>query len=149
MFPRAELRDLRGTFDLEPDELSVANGSARVGDSSASHLDGRLSFSKDAERPYSLKATLSFDNVDSAPIFRAINPDRSPEVEGRFDVVSHLTGSGTGLGEILEGAQGDLRLSSKDGRFRALRTDIVDSIKQAPLQSSWMPWTRCNVTPWR
>jgi hypothetical protein len=132
VFPRAELRDLRGTFDLEPDEVSVTNGSARVGDSSASHLDGRLSFSKDAERPYSLKATLSFDNVDSAPIFRAINPDRAPEVEGRFDVVSHLTGSGAGLSDLLEGAQGDLRLSSKDGRFRALRTDIVDSIKQAP-----------------
>jgi hypothetical protein len=132
VFPRAELRDLRGTFDLEPDGLSVMNGSARVGDSSASHLDGMLSFSKDSERPYSLKATLSLDNVDSAPIFREINPNRAPEVEGRFDVVSHLTGSGAGLGELLEGAQGDLRLSSRDGRFRALRTDIVDSIKQAP-----------------
>jgi hypothetical protein len=132
VFPRAELRDVRGTFDLEPDELSVMNGSAKVGDSSASHLDGRLSFSRDAERPYSLRATLSLDNVDSAPIFRGFNPDSAPEVEGRFDVVSHLTGSGAGLGELLEGAQGDLRLSSKDGRFRALRTDIVDSIKQAP-----------------
>jgi hypothetical protein len=132
VFPRVELRDLRGTVHLEPGELSAEDASAKLGDSSASHLDGRLVFAKGADRPYSLRATLSFDNVDSAPLFRAINPGQAPEVEGRFDVMSHLTGSGVGLGDLLEGAQGDLRLSSKDGRFRALRTDIVDSIRQAP-----------------
>jgi hypothetical protein len=131
-FPRVELRDARGTLHFEADSLTVEDGSATVGDGSASRIDGQVSFSPGARLPYTLTASVSVDNVDSAPFFRAVNPDRPPEVEGRFDITSHFTGTGTGARDLLDRAQGDLRLSSKDGRFRALRTDIVDSIRQAP-----------------
>jgi hypothetical protein len=131
-FPRVELRDVRGTLHVESGSLAVEGGSAKIGDGSSCGIDGQLSFSPGTERPYALKAAISLGNVDSAPLFRAINPDRAPEVDGRFDVTSHLTGSGEGFKDLLERAQGDLRLSSHDGRFRALRTDIVDSIKQSP-----------------
>jgi hypothetical protein len=131
-FPRIELRDVRGTLHVEADSLSLEGGAANVGDASTSRLEGQLAFVPEAQLPYSLKASLVLGNVDSAPFFRAINPGRVPEVEGRFDVASHITGSGVGAADLLAGAQGDLRLTSHDGRFRALRTDIVDSIKQAP-----------------
>jgi hypothetical protein len=132
LFPRVDLRDVRGTLLIEPDSLSIEGGSAAVGEGSAARFDGLLVFSRGAERPYSFKATVSVGNVDSAPIFQAINPDKPPVLDGRFDIASHLTGSGTGVGDLLDRVQGDLRLSSKDGRFRALRTDVVDLIKQAP-----------------
>ncbi len=131
-FPRVELRDVRGTLHVEADTLTLEGGSANVGDASTSKLEGQLAFDSAAPRPYALKASLALGNVDSVPFFRAINPDRVPDVEGRFDVATHISGSGEGAADLLAVAQGDLRLSSHDGRFRALRTDIVDSIKQAP-----------------
>jgi hypothetical protein len=131
-FSRIELQNLRGTLRIDGDSFALEGATASIGDGSAASADGQLSFSPGADRPYALKARVSIRNLDSAPLFRAINPDRPPQVEGRFDVTSHLTGTGAGLRDLLEGAQGDLRLTSKDGRFRALRTDVVDSIKQAP-----------------
>jgi hypothetical protein len=131
-FPRVELRDVRGTLHVEPLSLAIEGGSATVGDGSASTIEGQLAFSRDAEQPYALKASVAVADVDSAPFFRAINPGRAPDVEGRFDVTCRVTGSGNRISDLLDGAQGGLRLSSHDGRFRALRTDIVDSIRQAP-----------------
>jgi hypothetical protein len=130
--PRAELRDVRGTLVLEPASLSVEEGSANLGDGCSSRFAGRLEFVPGGERPYSLKGTVSLDNVDAGRLFRAANPDRSPAIDGRFDITGHVTGAGRGLQDLLDAAQGDLRLSSKDGRFRALQTDVIDAIKQAP-----------------
>jgi hypothetical protein len=130
--PRVDLRNVRGTLALDPSSLALEGGSAGFADSSAARVDAQIGFSPGDDRPYALRATVSLSNVDSAPFFTEVSPDRPPAVEGRFDVVSHLTGSGTGPGDLLDRAQGDLRLSSKDGRFRALQTDIVDSIKQTP-----------------
>jgi hypothetical protein len=130
--PRLELRDVRGTVVLDPASLSVEAGSANLGDGCVSRFEGRLEFSPDAGQPYALRSSLSLDNVDSGRLFRAANPDKPPAIEGRFDVTGHVTGAGEGLQELLDSAQGDLRLSSKDGRFRALQTDVIDAIKQAP-----------------
>jgi hypothetical protein len=131
-FPRVELRNVRGTLGIERDSLSAAGGTASLGDGSLARLDGRIDFTGGAVRPYSLRASLSLDNVDSAPLFRSISPDRAPLIEGRFDVVSHLTGGGTGVADLLDRLQGELTLTSKSGIFRALQTDVVESIKQAP-----------------
>ena len=130
--PNVELRDIRGTLTVDEDSLTLAGGSANFGDASALRLDGVLEFAREAARPYALRATVALDHLDSAPLFRAINPDKPPAIEGRFDITGQLTGSGEGLQDILEGAQGDLKLSSKDGRFRALQTDIIESVKQVP-----------------
>jgi len=132
LFPRVDLRDVRGILIVDKDMLSLDGGSATVGDSSAARVEGQLAFTRGAERPYSLKAAVSVDNVDSGPIFRAMSPGKPPAVEGRFDISSSLTGSGVGLADLLDRAQGELRLSSKGGRFRALSTGVVDQIKQAP-----------------
>jgi hypothetical protein len=131
-FPRVELRDVRGTLRVEADSLALEGGSATVGDGSAARVDAKVAFSPGVPRPYAVTASVSIDNVDSAPLFRAINPNRPPDVEGRFDLTSHFSASGAGIPEILDAAQGAVRVSSRDGTFRALRTDIVDSIRQAP-----------------
>lgn len=132
LFPRVDLRDIRGILHVDASTLSLESGSATVGASSASHLEGKIAFAPGAVRPYSFTAAVSVDNVDSAALFREINPDRAPAIEGRFDIAGHLAGSGEGATDLLETAQGDLKLSSKGGRFMALHTDVVDQIKQAP-----------------
>jgi hypothetical protein len=130
--PRVELRDVRGAIVMEPASLRIESGTAGIGDGTAARIDGELKFSPGEELPYAFWTSIAVDNIDSAPFFRAMDPDKPPAIEGRFDLSSRLTGGGRELGDLLEGIQGECKVSSKDGRFRALRTDVIDSIKQAP-----------------
>ena len=129
--PHADLREVRGTLVIEHGSIALSGGTANVADGSPARVDGQVAFNPAADNPYSFRAAVSVDNVDSAPIFTAFDPDKAPVVEGSFDVEANLSGTGQSPGDLLEASQGDLRLSSKGGQFRALRTDIVDSIKQA------------------
>jgi hypothetical protein len=61
-----------------------------------------------------------------------MDPDKPPAVEGRFAIDARVAGAGAGLRELLQGIQGDFRLASKDGQFRALQTDAIDAVRQAP-----------------
>ena len=128
---RIEVHNLRGTLTLTPGSLRLDSGMASTGESSAFRADGELSFSPDGAGAYALTATVSADNLDSAPLFKAISPDRPPVIEGTFDVAAHLKAAGAGARELLAGVQGDCRLSSKGGRFRALHTGVLDEAKQA------------------
>ena len=127
---RVELRDVRGTLHLEPLALTLEGGSAGFGDAGTVRAEGRLAYGAGDRLPYSLSASVSADNVDSAPLFLAADPDRPPVVEGRFDVASRVTGAAERPGDLLDRVQGSFKFSSKDGKFRALRTDITDAVKQ-------------------
>jgi hypothetical protein len=127
-----DLRNVRGTLVLEPQVLRIESGMAATGESSAMRFDGDLAFAAGAPAPYSLKATVSANNVDSAPLFSALDSSKPPAVEGLFDIEAHVSSSGAGLRDLVDRLQGDCKLASKDGRFRALRTDAIESVKQAP-----------------
>ena len=129
---KVDLRDVRGTLFADPSSLEVASGSATLGGGGTARLDGRLIFLAGAPSPYSFHADLSIGSLDSAPLFKSIDPSKPALIDGRFDVESHLRGVGTGAGDLLDGLQGDVKLLSKDGAFRALHANIIDSIKQAP-----------------
>jgi hypothetical protein len=126
----AELRNLRGTLTIAPESIHLESGMAAVGDASAFRADGDLVFTAGSDRPFSLKAAVSADNIESAPLFAALDPAGAPEIEGRFDVSGHMSGSGAGLDEILSTAQGDCTLASKDGVFRMLQVEIPEAAKQ-------------------
>jgi hypothetical protein len=130
--PRVDLGDVRGMVVIEPTSLRIESGTASIGEGSAARLDGELKFERGAGRPYSFWTSVAVDNIDSAPLFRSMDPDRAPAIEGRFDLTSRLTGTGERLGDLADRAQGECKLSSRDGRFRVLRTDVTDSVKQAP-----------------
>ncbi len=130
--PGVVLGDARMTLVLDPAFLEIQDGSANFGDASSARMDGKLTFERGAERPYSCLANLQLANVDSTPLFRAIDPDRPAAIEGRFDLSGRLTASGAAPAELLMGAQGGCKLSSRDGKFRALRTEAMEAIKQAP-----------------
>jgi len=61
-----------------------------------------------------------------------MDPDGLPQIDGRFDISGRLSGDAGGLGDLLDRAQGDCKLSSKDGIFRVLRTDVTEAVKQIP-----------------
>ena len=130
--PKVDLSDVRGTLRVAPDSIEVESGSAKLSSGGSARLDGRITFAAAAPLPLSFRANLFVDGLDSGALFRSIDPERPPIVDGRFDCEGHLTGSGTGPAELLDSVQGDARLVSKLGTFRALRADAIDSIRQAP-----------------
>ena len=129
---RVELSAVRGTLRLESDSLSIEGGTATLDGGGAGRIEGRLDFRPKEAVPLLLKADVSVDGVDAAAFFRAMDPGRAPAIEGRFDVSSHLTSGASRIPDLPGMVQGSLRLSSKDGTFRALRTDIIDQVRQAP-----------------
>lgn len=126
------LRDVRGSVAVAPASLKVESAMAGVGDASAVRLDGVVAFAQGGDAPYALTAEVSADNLDSAPLFLALDPSRPPAVEGRFDLAGHVAGAGADLDGILSALQGDCRLTSKDGRFRMLQVDVAGAFKQTP-----------------
>jgi len=131
-FPRVDLHNLRGTLRLESTALTVEAGTANLGGESRGTFEGGVSFAPANSVPYTLQAKFEVANVDSAPIFQEFDPDRAALIEGRFTITGNVTGSGHRPAELLSQVTGSLRLSSKDGVFRALRTGVIDSIKQDP-----------------
>jgi hypothetical protein len=131
--PHFLLSDLRGGVALDPDSLKIDSATARLGDGSGARFDGELLFSRsDAQKPYSFRANVAANNVDSAPLFRAIDPDETPEVEGRFDFEGRLKGRALAAADLMDEAQGECTVSSKGGQFRILRTDAIEPLKQTP-----------------
>jgi hypothetical protein len=129
-FPRADLKDLRGVLRIDSDSLAIDDGSAGLGGGSAVKFSGKLAYDPGQAKPYSFKASLSVDGVDSAPFFTAANAGRAPAVEGKFAVNATLSGSAPSPGELPAAAQGEAKLSSRGGVVRVLHADVLDSIKQ-------------------
>jgi len=131
-----DLRDVGGTVQLDPGSLRIAGGRAMVGSGCGVKIDGGLAFDGRAERPYVLGATVGVTHFDSAQLFAALDPIHPPTIDGKFNAESRLAGDGANLGELLDRLQGETRLTSRGGIFRALRADVTDSIRQTPSRLS-------------
>ncbi len=131
-FPKLGLGDLRGTLRMDPTALAIESGTATLSSGGTARLDGRLVFEPAETRPLSFTANLALASLDSGALFRSIDPSRPPLVDGRFDCEGQVGGRGTSPKDLLEAVQGDVKLVSKLGTFRALHADAIDQIRQAP-----------------
>ncbi|MFI5356445.1 MAG: hypothetical protein ACHQ4G_03835 [Opitutales bacterium] len=122
------MSDLSGQLRLEPTGLMVDHWQAGLGDGSGLKLEGSVRFRSTEARPYVFGAQLDITNFDSAPLFKAINPNQPPQVEGRFNLTSKLNAQARNVGELLAGATGDLTLTSKGGTFRLLTANVASKV---------------------
>jgi hypothetical protein len=129
-FPRFSLGDVRGSLSVEPGSIELEGGSARFGDDCRARVSGKVVFVPAVQKPYSLRATVAVSGLESGPLLRAINPEAPPPVEGRFDLTGELTSGGAGVRDLVDGLQGQCRLSSGSGSFRALRTGAIEPLRQ-------------------
>ena len=131
-----DLREVGATVQLDPASLKIAAGKATVGAGCGVMIEGGLSFDPTAERPYGLDATVAINDFESAQLFAAIDPSRPPTIDGKFNATARLSGRYATVDEIPDRLQGEFRLASRGGLFRALRADVSESIKQTPSKMS-------------
>jgi hypothetical protein len=131
-----EVADVGGTIRIDAGSLKLDGIRAGFTEGSELKLNGGVTFTAASANPYALAANLDVTNFDPAPVFRALNPNQPPTVEGKFTVASQLTGSARNLGEIGDHAHGDFTLTSKGGTFRALSSDVSSKVEAATKTAS-------------
>ncbi|MEO6874025.1 MAG: hypothetical protein ABI222_04310 [Opitutaceae bacterium] len=128
---QVQVTDVSGLLRVEPEAIKLEDGNAAFGPDSTVRVSGSVTHDENRAKPYVLTADFALNNFDVAPALRALNPTKPPTVEGRVNVVSHLTGAGTTLEEMADRTRGDLKLTGKSGIFRALATDLPDQIQKS------------------
>jgi len=120
VYGQFEVNDIAGDLKIGPDALALDQLRAVLGSGGEARLAGAVNFAGDAPEPYSLKANVAVSEVDSAPLFRALDPSKPPTVEGKFTLSGQVTSSGMNADDLGQQAQGDMSLTSKGGIFRGL-----------------------------
>jgi hypothetical protein len=120
VYRQFEVNDIAGELKIGPDTLALDQLRAVLGSGGEARLTGAVNFAGNAPRPYSLKADVAISDVDSAPLFRALDPSKPPTVEGKFNLSGQFAGRGLNAADLGQRAQGDATLTSKSGIFRGL-----------------------------
>lgn len=129
--PQFELRNIGGTMRVEAGALKLDAIQAGTGESGALKLQGSVGFNSRQAQPYDLNAEMKVKDFDAAPLFRALDPTRAPQLEGRFDLDSKLVGHGRNPLELLDQTRGNAQLTSTGGVFRLLSADVSSKVEQA------------------
>lgn len=130
-----EIANVAGVLRLDAGAVKFEGVRAGIGAEGELKADGGLTFDAKAKEPYALAAALTVTNFDTGPLFRAINPTKTPTLEGRFNVASKVAGAGQTIGALAERARGSFDVSSKGGVFRGLAA-VVPSDKLQAAQST-------------
>ena len=146
---RSGARDFQhvgATFDF--DEASIAVNRAWFGSSAdnPTQVEASLSFDGAAESPYRLKATVTVNDIDVAPLLGTVpkkdehhqdykygdEHEAEPVLEGHFSLAATLTGNGDNPDELFRRAQEEYRVTGKGGIIRLLKTNVADALPDEP-----------------
>jgi hypothetical protein len=119
------VNDIAGDLKIGPDALALDQLRAVLGSGGEAKLTGAVNFAGNATEPYSMKANVAVNEVDSAPLFRVLDPSKPPTVEGKFNLSGQVTSSGLNAPDLGQQAQGVMSLTSKGGIFRGLARNGV------------------------
>jgi hypothetical protein len=111
---------LTGSVAIEPSLVTLQKLQASF--SETSHLAAKmeLRFTGGA-MPYRLTGDYSLNEFDTGRLFRAIEPEKAPTVEGLFTVNGKFSGNGETPVRALERVHGEVQLTSRQGVFRGLQ----------------------------
>ncbi|HTJ79604.1 MAG TPA: hypothetical protein VL357_11465 [Rariglobus sp.] len=130
--PAIEVADIGGSVKITPDAVSLDAFRAALGGEATLKAGGSLSYdAKQAAAPYGLKADLAVANFDPAPMLRGLNPSKPAQVEGKFDVSTHLSGRAFDPAGFKDTALGDVTLMSRGGTLRVLSVKTGKTVSNA------------------
>lgn len=119
-----EMSDVKGTVTIDEGTMDLDNVQAGLGEESALKMEGEVRFDQEDPVPYTLAADMQVNDFSSGPLFRAINPEVPPQVDGQFSFTTQLAARGENAEDLLTRTQGDLQLTSKGGVFRLLSPKV-------------------------
>jgi len=117
--PRYAVRGIGGRLEVDPSRVELVGAGASLLGADLT-MAGTLGFDRSAELPYELHFESAFERLDLGRVFRAVEPDAPPTLEGVFEVRSTATGRGRNLADLGLGSLGRVSLSGRDGVFRGL-----------------------------
>jgi hypothetical protein len=116
---RYAVTGIRGELRVDPARIDVREVEASLLGARLT-AEGGLGFDEAGETPYDLQFRSSFEDLDLGALFRAVDPEAPPTLEGVFEVHSVASGQGRNLADLGFGALGSVRVSGRDGVFRGL-----------------------------
>jgi hypothetical protein len=119
-----EVGDLGGSLLFGPDAIRFIGVHGDL-DGGKVELDGVLSPGAAPPSGLGFHADVNLEDFDFAPFFGALDPDRPPTLEGRFDAKGMLTGTPGDLMHLPGRFRGEWHLTSKGGVFRPLAEAVA------------------------
>ena len=127
VYGQFEVDDIAGDLALKPDLLALDRLQAALSSGGKASLAGAVNFAANAPQPYALKADVNVSDLETAPLFRALDPSKPPTVEGKFNFTGQAAGSGINITDLSQHTHGDASLTSKSGVFRGLAKNDTTS----------------------
>ena len=127
-----EIVGLKGRAMIEPQRLAAENVGATLGkDGSQVRLSGEVRFAAGEPRPYKSKLDLEVKGFEVGTLFKLVDPEKPPTIEGRFDARIRAEGAGPSLVDLAASTDGKLVLQSRKGVSR-----LLQRLPPAPPKSS-------------
>ncbi len=116
---RTSIDGIRGRIEVDPGAIEMTGVEASMLGARFS-AEGGIRFDESADLPYTLRLASSFEGLDLGRLFRIVNPDEPPTLEGIYEVRTTASGEGRNPADLGLGTLGEMRVSGRDGVFRGL-----------------------------
>jgi hypothetical protein len=132
-----EVVRLEGRALIESQRLAAENVRAAIGkDGGQIRFSGEVRFGSGDPQPYKSKLDLEVKAFELGLLFKMVDPDKPPTIEGRFDVRAHADGAGQTLINLAANTGGNVVLQSRKGISRLLQRPPSAPVKSAGIVST-------------
>jgi hypothetical protein len=111
---------LAGTVAIDPTRLALNKLEASFTETSRLAAKMEMRFTGGA-MPYRLTGDYVLSEFDTGKLFKALEPEKPPTVEGLFNVKATFSGNGETPARAIDRVQGELEMTSSQGIFRGLQ----------------------------
>ncbi len=116
-----QVTGIAAVLKVDETRLALERAAARFDEKSSLSANAEVKFAAGKPQPYDLNAKFDLKDFDTVPVFKALDPNKPPTVEGVFNVDGNASGKGANLNDLTANTKGNLNLSSKGGLFRGLK----------------------------
>lgn len=117
------LEQIRTQIDTDSANLKLVTDAVFLG--SQISADAHLGITDQGTTPYQFSGEIHADHADFGALFRALQHNRPPTLEGVFTIDSTLRSDAKNLGDLLTGMRGDIRFSSDGGVLRLFHSEDI------------------------
>ena len=127
-----ELSNVGGSFTIDKRSIELEGGRGGPTGNVLTNVKGSVFFENSPDAPYVLKGAASSTDLEASSVFPKPRSGEDPVFEGKFNVTRAFTGKGKNLYDLATHAGEEFHITSASGIVRMLKTNVADSITEAP-----------------